>query len=102
MYFESSECDVSFGEEATKEEFLGNVSNTGVLEARLSQSLSDSCSARGEAGRDVLSQLAGHQRLYLRCSVTSYMDLKEMKEEIAQAKEKLLKTVEGSKKLLMS
>lgn len=101
-HFESAEWAASFEKEATKEEVLSEVCNNGVLRARLRQCLSDACSSAKRKARDELFQQVGYQRLVSRFAVSSDVDLKEKKEEIRQAQEKLLKTVEGSDELDMS
>lgn len=69
--------------------------NIGASIERLTQSSSDRCSARKGIAQDFFQPLL-YQRLVTRSSVASEIDLREVKREIAQVQEKLLRTGKGS------
>lgn len=69
---------------------MSEMCKSGLLKARLSQSLSDTRSGKKRTVRDVLFQLLGYQPLVTKFSVTIDIDLREKEKEIAKAHEKLL------------
>lgn len=77
------EWAANFEQTATKEEFLGEALNKGVLKGHMKQSLSDNSSARKRKPQGVLFQLLGHQRLVWRFSMASDMSRRERRKEIA-------------------
>lgn len=85
-----------------EEKGLREISYNGELKARLSQSLSNICSVRQSAARDVWFHLLSYRVLVLRFSVGSDMNLNEMVEESEQAQGKLLKSMNCSENLDIS
>lgn len=100
-HFRIVKCASSFKEAATKEEVVSEMSNNGVLKVRPGQSWSDACSKRRRTARDVFFWLLGYKLVLSRFSVSTNGGL-EGKEEIAQAQERLLKTVTGIENLGIS
>lgn len=97
-HFESADCAARPVPSATKEAALREKARFGVFQACLRKSISDICGISNKTVRNVSSQLIGYHGLVSKFWVTDITDLREKKEDINQAQQKLLKRVKGSKK----
>lgn len=88
-HYESAEWAVSFEKDATKEQFLGEVSNNGVLKTLFRQALLDTFSARERKAQDILFQFLDYGKLLSRFCMASDMDHRENKSKVVQARKKL-------------